>query len=74
MSDDLDTPIWGAAVIAAEIGKTETQTNYLLLKRGIDADKVGRLWVTTRRRLRNQFGGAAATCCLVAPAAGEARV
>jgi hypothetical protein len=57
--DDLDTPVWGAAAIAEIIRKTETQTNYLLIKRRIDATKVGRLWVTTRRRLRNQFGGAA---------------
>jgi hypothetical protein len=57
--DDLDKPIWGAANIAPEIGKTITQTNYLLIKGRIDADKIGKLWVTTRRRLRNQFGGAA---------------
>jgi hypothetical protein len=59
-NDNLDTPIWGAAAIAAEIGKTETQTNYLLIKRRLDADKVGKQWVSTRRRLRNQFAGAAA--------------
>ena len=53
--DDLDTPVWGAAAIAEIIRKTETQTNYLLIKRRIDATKVGRLWVTTRRRLLNQF-------------------
>jgi hypothetical protein len=56
-TENLDTPIWGAAAIAAEIGKNDTQTNYLLLKRRIDATKVGRLWVTTRRRLLNQFSG-----------------
>jgi hypothetical protein len=55
--DDLDTPVWGAAAIAEIIRKTETQTNYLLIKRRIDATKVGRLWVTTRRRLLNQFSG-----------------
>ncbi len=56
-TENLDAPIWGAARIAAEIGKNETQTNYLLLKRRIDADKIGRQWVTTRRRLLNQFSG-----------------
>ena len=55
--DSLDAPVWGAAAIAEIIGKNETQTNYLLINRRIDATKVGRLWVTTRRRLLKQFSG-----------------
>ncbi len=54
----LDAPIWGAANIAAEIRKPIAQTFYLLSKGLVDADKIGRQWVSTRRRLRDQFAGA----------------
>ena len=53
----LDAPIWGAAGIAAEIGKSRTQTFWLLSKGLLDASKIGRQWTSTRRRLLNQFAG-----------------
>jgi hypothetical protein len=31
--------------------RTKSQTSYLLVKRRIDADKIGKQWVTTRRRM-----------------------
>jgi hypothetical protein len=54
---DIDEPLWGAAAIAPVIGKSLTQTNYLLGRGLIDADKIGRQWVSTRRRLLSQFIG-----------------
>ena len=59
--DDLDKPIWGAAAFAQIIEKNVTQTNYLLSKRLLDADKVGRQWVSTPRRLLAQFAGRVST-------------
>ena len=55
--DDLDKPIWGVKAIAQIIDKPTTQANYLLAKGLIDADKVGRAWVSTPRRLLSQFAG-----------------
>lgn len=56
----LDQPIWGAKNIGAEINKKPAATYHLLESGKLDADKVGDQWVTTRRRLRRQFGGRAA--------------
>jgi hypothetical protein len=55
--DDLDKPIWGAKAIAEIVHKPLTQVNYLLIKGLLDADKVGRQWVSTPRRLLSQFAG-----------------
>jgi hypothetical protein len=60
--DDLDKPVWGAAAFADIINQKITQTNYLLSQRRLDADKVGRKWVSTPRRLLNLSGcGGAST-------------
>jgi hypothetical protein len=55
---DLDKPIWGAKGFAPIIEKTESQTHYLLRRHLLDADKVGRQWVSTARRLLNFSGSA----------------
>jgi hypothetical protein len=49
--DDLDKPIWGASAFSRVIGRSESETNYLLIKRRIDASKNGGRWVSTPRRL-----------------------
>ena len=49
--DDLDKPIWGASAFSRVIGRSESETNYLLIKRRIDASKNGCRWVSTPRRL-----------------------
>jgi hypothetical protein len=55
--DELDRPLWGADAIGEIIGKTKGQTFPLLNKGLLDADKVGGTWVSTARRLLNQFAG-----------------
>jgi hypothetical protein len=52
LSDDL---IWGAEAIGIEIGKSERDARYLLKTGVIPADKFGRQWVASRRRLRKHF-------------------
>jgi len=55
--NDLDLPIRGASSIANFL-KLPLPTTYYGLEKGLyDADKLGRLWVTTPRRLLNQFAG-----------------
>jgi hypothetical protein len=56
--DDLDLPVWGAADIARvlnlldEDGEPDLRRTFYFLERGYaDADKRGRAWVSTRRRL-----------------------
>jgi len=50
-SSNLDTPVWGVKEIAPIIRRSPRQA-YELLERGlIPAKKVGKTWVTTRRRL-----------------------
>jgi hypothetical protein len=56
--DDLDRPLWGAAAIGEEIDKTESQTFHLLEAGHLPATKVGRQWVSTKRRLRQRIAGA----------------
>jgi hypothetical protein len=51
-----DRVVWGAAGIAQVIGRSTDQTNTLLQKGLLDADKKGRLWVSTERRLLRDFG------------------
>jgi hypothetical protein len=47
----LDRNVWGAADMGEVIGKTTGQTFYLLENGLIDADKIGRQWRSTPRRL-----------------------
>jgi hypothetical protein len=57
--EDLDKPLWGAAAIGEEIGKTESQAFHLLEAGHLPATKIGRQWASTKRRLRQRFAGAA---------------
>jgi hypothetical protein len=54
--DDFDAPIWGAAAIAAVLGVPLHRANYLLAQQRLDATKVGRSWVSSRRRLLRSVG------------------
>jgi hypothetical protein len=58
--DYLDKPVWGAKDIGTIINKPTGATFHLLEAGLIDADKIGKRWVSTPRRLRKQFGGRAA--------------
>ena len=51
--DDLDTPLWGAKVMAPVINRTE---RYLIETKQIDVTKKGALYVSTRRRLLASLG------------------
>jgi hypothetical protein len=65
INDDLDRPIWGAAKIAVEAGLIDDATGkpnmdrayFLLRKKLLPADKIGRSYVSTRRRLRKIASG-----------------
>ena len=53
-ADPLDQPVYGAANIGRVVGLNRNQA-YLALENGyLDADKFGRRWVSTPRRL-NRF-------------------
>jgi hypothetical protein len=54
---NLDRPIWGAREISAAINQTVRQTHHMLERGYLPADKIGRRWVTTPRRLRLFFTG-----------------
>jgi hypothetical protein len=62
---DLDKPVWGARAIAAEAGLIDEETGepdvvraqYLLGAGLLPADKVGRAWTSTPRRLRSIASG-----------------
>jgi hypothetical protein len=63
---DLDTPVWGARDIAItaglvdEHGKPRVRAAFHLLKSGrLPADKVGKTYVSTPRRLRSIANGEA---------------
>lgn len=58
--DELDRPLWGCKAIAEDIDRSQRQTFYMLEAGHLPASKVGSLWVTTRRRLRDKFSGEAA--------------
>ena len=47
----LDTPVWGAAAIGEVIHRTERQTYHLLEAGHLDADKIGKCWRSSIRRL-----------------------
>jgi hypothetical protein len=55
----LDEPLWGAKAIGEcrFVQLNEDATSYLLRKGWLDADRVGRLWRSTPRRLRDQAAG-----------------
>jgi hypothetical protein len=64
---DDDTPIWGAEKIGADAGcfrddgAVDLGKTYRLLEmRRIDADKVGKMWVSTRARVRRSLSSTAA--------------
>lgn len=58
-SESLDL-VWGAASIAALIGKTTRATFHMLEQGQLPARKVGNQWVASRRKLLEYFEGAAA--------------
>jgi hypothetical protein len=58
-SVDLDTPIWGARDIGAVLNRPPRKTYYLLEAGLLPAEKVGKSWVSTRRRLLALVQGAA---------------
>jgi hypothetical protein len=62
--NDLDRPLWGGEAIGREAGvigkdgKVDLRKTYHLLEHGhLPAEKFGRLWATTARRLRRRFAG-----------------
>ena len=54
----LDEPIWGASAIGKVINRSPRQTIHLLQTSQIPAARVGRWWVSTRRRLRDRVAPA----------------
>jgi hypothetical protein len=67
MSDnDLDTPGYGAPWVAEVLnlrkktGELDDRRAYYVLEKGyVDADKIGRIWTSTKRRLLKRAQGAA---------------
>jgi hypothetical protein len=55
---ELDAPLWGATAISKETRLTERQVYHKAEKGLLPVTKVGRVLVTTRRRLRAVWGGA----------------
>jgi hypothetical protein len=56
-NEDLDRPIWEVRAIAIEANLTIRQAYHALENGYLSANKAGRKWVTTRRRLRSLFDG-----------------
>lgn len=52
-----DVPIWGAKNIAAVLNLSERATFHALQKKLLPASKVGKVWVSTRRRLLGRIVG-----------------
>ncbi|WP_413989367.1 DNA-binding protein [Labrys okinawensis] len=52
--------IWGADAIAAELGLDRRRAFYMLEKRMIPAQKVGRAWCASRTGLKTFFSNIAA--------------
>lgn len=52
-----EKPIWGVKAIADVIGRSERQTFYMLEKGLLPAEKIGKSWVSTLRKLRTRFEG-----------------
>lgn len=59
--DPQDQPVWGCEAIAAVLNMTPKRAEHLLRAGLIDADKFGGRWVSTPRRLQNQFAGTCTT-------------
>jgi hypothetical protein len=57
---DPDRPLWGIEAIAEVVCLTPRQAQHALNQGYLPADKAGRRWVSTPRRLRNRFAGALA--------------
>jgi hypothetical protein len=55
---DLDRPLWGAREIGAVLNRSERKTYYMLEQGLLPATKVGKVWVTTPRRLMALVNGA----------------
>ena len=55
IDDDLDKLLWGCAAIGEAIGRTERQTYHLIITDQIPAKKIGKVWVSTLRRLRTHI-------------------
>jgi hypothetical protein len=55
--DDWDSPLWGAPAMAPVIKKSVAKTHYLLGEGLLDATKIGRQYVSTKRRLLAPFLG-----------------
>jgi hypothetical protein len=65
-SDDLDLPLWGAEAIGRvanvvdEDGTVNRRKVYNLLENQLlPATKVGKIWTSTKRRIRGVFAGEA---------------
>ena len=54
LRDDL---LWGAQAIAKELGLDRRAVFYLLQTGKLPATKTGRIWTSTRSRLRHHFAG-----------------
>jgi hypothetical protein len=52
-----DTPIWGAARIAAEVGLDRSSVYHLLGRGLLPARRIGRRWVSTPGQLRRALVG-----------------
>jgi hypothetical protein len=50
--DPLDRPVYGATKIGRVVNLTRNQAYHALVRGYLDADKFGRLWVSTPRRLK----------------------
>ena len=59
LQDQLDTPLWGARAIAEAMNLSERQAWHKLEKGQLPAEKVGKIWVSTRRRLLGRVTGKA---------------
>jgi hypothetical protein len=55
---DLDTPIYGAGPIGQVVNLTERQASHALASGYLDADKFGKKWRSTKRRLLKLPSGA----------------
>jgi hypothetical protein len=53
----LDTPVWGAKNIGVVVGRNERQAFHLLENGHLPAEKIGKIWVSTPRRLRSRILG-----------------
>jgi hypothetical protein len=53
---DLDAPLWGSAEIGEYIKRDKDEVAYGYRKGHLDISKVGRLLVSTRRRLNRSLG------------------